>query len=144
MSAGGTAEESLPTVGDGVVAPEPQRPAARPVVVLGHGLTVSASQRAHVIDKMSNLQRHDDAVDSFEVHVFRERNPRQAKLRDRVEISGFGPGFTLSVQARGSGFHPAFAAALVKLEARLHRHRDRRLTRDHSGGHQNPVVNTTA
>ena len=118
--------------------------AVRTVDVVGHGLVVSEQHRAFVVEKMGHLQRYDDGIERYGVAVFHERNPRQAKLSNRVEITGTGRGLTIRVHASGPDFHPAFAAALAKLEARLHRAHERRTMREHSGGHQNPVVDTTA
>ncbi|WP_433505413.1 HPF/RaiA family ribosome-associated protein [Pseudonocardia halophobica] len=120
------------------------RAAARPVDVVGHGFVMSERERAHVVEKMRHLDRCDDGIKRYQVAVFHEHNPRQAKRSDRVQITGTGRGVTVRVQASGSGFHPAFAAALAKLEGRLHRAHERRVMRDHSGGHRNPVIDTTA
>ena len=130
--------------GDAVPPPSGPRPATRIVHIVGHGLEVPERHRAHVVDKLDRLQRYDDTIERYDVAVFHERNPRRAKLSDRVEITGTGQGRTVRVHADGSDFHPAFAAALAKLEARLHRAHERRVMRNHSGGHKNPVVDTTA
>jgi ribosomal subunit interface protein len=130
--------------GDTASPPIGPRAAGRTVDVVGHGFVMSEQHRAHVVEKMGHLDRYDDGIERYDVVVFHERNPRQAKLSDRVEITGTGRGVTVRVKASGSGFHPAFAAALAKLEGRLHRVHERRVMRDHSGGHQNPVVDTTA
>lgn len=105
----------------------------RTVVVLGHGLVVSEGLRAYVVDKMDHLARYDGGIDRYEVGLFHELNPRPARASDRVEITAAGPGVTVRVRARGPGFGPAFAAALTKIEARLHRLHDRAHSRRRAG-----------
>jgi ribosomal subunit interface protein len=117
---------------------------AEPVEVLGHGFTVSAEERSHAVERLEHVHRYSGGVERYEVGLFREPNPSRAKLSDRVEITGTGPGVTVRVHASGPGFEPAFAAALAKLESRLHRHHDRRVDQQQGTGHQDPVVDTPA
>ncbi|MEU7814738.1 HPF/RaiA family ribosome-associated protein [Pseudonocardia sp. NPDC049154] len=117
---------------------------AEPVEVFGHGFTVSAEERSHVVERLEHVHRYSGGVERYEVGLFREPNPRLAKLRDRVEITGIGPGVTVRVHASGPRLERALAAALAKLETRLHRHHDRRLEQQQGTGHQDPVIDTTA
>jgi ribosomal subunit interface protein len=126
------------------VSPSSGAPGGDPVDVIGHGFTVSAQDRAHVIARLGHVHRYDGGVDRYEVGLFHEPNPHQAKTSNRVEITGTGPGLTVRVHASGPAFHPTFAAALVKLQARLRRHRDRLQAQQQGTGRHDPVVDSTA
>jgi ribosomal subunit interface protein len=123
---------------------EPARPTPDPVDIVGHGFTVSAQDRAHVIDRLGHVSRYSGDVDRYEVGVFHEANPHQTRTSCRVEITGRGSGDSVRAHAGGPEFHAAFAVAVAKLQARLRRRRDRHQSAQQGTGHQDPVVDTTA
>jgi hypothetical protein len=63
----------------------------------------------------------------LEVELFHERNRRQSKSCQRVEITGRGgPGAVARAEACAQDFYAALDAAVAKLEARMRRSHDRR------------------
>lgn len=117
--------------------PSPTRPmpaAARDIVVTGRNVTVPEHFRVHVVEKMAHLGRYDDTIIGYQVELFHEPNPRQAKTCQRVQITGTGPGAVVRAEAHGPDIYAALAAALAKLETRLHRSHDQR--RVHHGHHR--------
>jgi ribosome-associated translation inhibitor RaiA len=62
----------------------------------------------------------------MEVELFHERNRRQSKSCQRVEITGRGCGPVARAEACGPDFYAALDSAIGKLESRLRRAHDRR------------------
>jgi ribosome-associated translation inhibitor RaiA len=62
----------------------------------------------------------------MEVELFHERNRRQLKNCQRIEITGRGCGPVARAEASAQDFYAALDAAVGKLEARLRRSHDRR------------------
>jgi ribosomal subunit interface protein len=80
----------------------------------------------HVADKIARLERYDHKIVGMEVELFHERNRRQAKSCQRVEITGRGCGPVARAEACGPDFYAALDIAIGKLESRLRRAHDRR------------------
>lgn len=99
------------------------------IVVIGRNVEVTDGFRAHVTQKLANLDAAEDRAVTYTVELFHEGNPRQSKICQRVEIAITGPGPTLRAGGNGPDFDLALAAALTKLRARRRRHRDRRRMR---------------
>src|ERR1700756_3181530 len=96
------------------------------IVVTGRNVEVPDHFRIHVADKMARLERYDHKIVGMEVELFHERNPRQAKSCQRVEITGRGCGPIARAEACGPDFYAALDSAIGKLESRLRRAHDRR------------------
>lgn len=96
------------------------------VVVTGRNVEVSDRFRAHIGEKMSNLERYDSTTVRYEIELYHEENPRLAKMAQRVQITGKGGGSTVRAEASGPDFHAALGHAVDKLEERLRRQHDRR------------------
>lgn len=96
------------------------------IVVTGRNVEVPDHFRVHVADKISRLERYDHKIVGMEVELFHERNRRQAKSCQRVEITGRGCGPVARAEACGPDFYAALDIAIGKLEARLRRAHDRR------------------
>jgi ribosomal subunit interface protein len=107
---------------------------AAEIVVTGRNVDVSAHFRVYVAEKLARLERYSSHVVRYDVVLDHEKNPRQSKACQRVEITGRGKGPTVRVEACGPDFHTALGAAVEKLEERLRRSHDRR--RVHHGRHQ--------
>ena len=103
------------------------------IVVKGRNVEVPDHYRVHVSAKMSRLERYDSKVIRYDVELFHEKNRRQAKNCQRVEITGKGRGPVVRAEACASDFYAALDAAVGKLENRLRRTHDRR--RVHHGRH---------
>lgn len=106
------------------------------IVVKGRNVEVPDHYRVHVSAKMSRLERYDSKVVRYDVELFHERNRRQSKNCQRVEITGKGRGPIVRAEACAADFYAALDAAISKLENRLRRTHDRR--RVHHGRH-NPT-----
>ncbi|HEY1971096.1 MAG TPA: ribosome-associated translation inhibitor RaiA [Pseudonocardia sp.] len=96
------------------------------IVVSGRNVEVPEHFRIHVADKLARLERYDHKIVGMEVELFHERNPRQAKSCQRVEITGRGCGPIARAEACGPDFYAALDSAIGKLESRLRRAHDRR------------------
>jgi ribosomal subunit interface protein len=96
------------------------------IVVKGRNVEIPDHYRTHVEDKLSRLERYDRKVIRFDVELFHERNRRQMKSCQRVEITGMGRGPAVRAEATAGDFYAALDAAVNKLENRLRRQHDRR------------------
>ncbi|MEV4648029.1 ribosome-associated translation inhibitor RaiA [Saccharopolyspora sp. NPDC049357] len=106
------------------------------IVVNGRNVQVPDHYREHVNTKMTRLERYNRKAIRAEVELFHEKNPRQAKNCQRVEITLKGKGAPIRAQACAGDFYAALDAATTKLESRLRRMHDRRKV--HYGQH-NPT-----
>jgi ribosomal subunit interface protein len=96
------------------------------IVVTGRNVEVPEHFRVHVAEKVERLERYDHKIVGLEVELFHERNRRQLKNCQRVEITGRGCGPVARAEARAQDFYSALDAAIGKLESRLRRSHDRR------------------
>jgi len=97
------------------------------IVVTGRNVEVPEHFRVHVAEKVARLERYDHKIVGLEVELFHERNRRQLKTCQRVEITGRGgAGSVARAEACAQDFYAALDAAVGKLEARLRRSHDRR------------------
>jgi ribosomal subunit interface protein len=96
------------------------------IVVTGRNVEVPDHFRVHVADKLARLERYDHKIIRMEVELFHERNRRQSKSCQRVEITGRGRGPVARAEACGPDFYAALDCAIAKLESRLRRVHDRR------------------
>jgi len=113
-------------------AMEPDESAERPratraeIVVKGRNVEVPDHFRIYVSDKLSRLERFDPTIFLFDVELFHERNRRQRKACQRVEITARGKGPVVRAEACADSFYAAFESVTAKLESRLRRTKDRR------------------
>lgn len=96
------------------------------IVVTGRNVEVPEHFRVHVAEKVARLERYDHKIVGMEVELFHERNRRQLKTCQRVELTGRGCGSVARAEASAQDFYAALDAAVAKLEARLRRSHDRR------------------
>ena len=96
------------------------------IVVKGRNVEVPDHYRMHVNEKLARVERYDQKVVHYDVELFHERNPRQSKSCQRVEITGRCRGQVVRAEARGADFYAALDAAVSKLDNRLRRVADRR------------------
>ncbi|GAA2816878.1 ribosome hibernation-promoting factor, HPF/YfiA family [Saccharopolyspora taberi] len=106
------------------------------IVVKGRNVEVPDHYRQHVDEKLTRLERYSKKTIRADVELFHERNPRQAKNCQRVEITLKGKGTPVRAEAAAGDFYAALDAATSKLENRLRRMHDRRKV--HYGQH-NPT-----
>src|SRR5208337_5480117 len=74
----------------------------------------------------AGLERFDQTIYLFDVELNHERNRRQRKSCQRVEITARGRGPVVRGEACADSFYAALESAVVKLESRLRRGKDRR------------------
>jgi ribosomal subunit interface protein len=96
------------------------------IVVTGRNVEVPEHFRVHVAEKVARLERYDHKIVGMEVELFHERNRRQLKNCQRVELTGRGCGPVARAEACAQDFYAALDAAVAKLESRLRRSHDRR------------------
>lgn len=96
------------------------------IVVTGRNVEVPEHFRIHVAEKVARLERYDHKIAGMEVELFHERNRRQLKNCQRVELTGRGCGPVARAEACAQDFYAALDAAVAKLEARMRRSHDRR------------------
>jgi ribosomal subunit interface protein len=104
--------------------PEPE-PRAE-IVVKGRNVEIPDHFRIYVSDKLSRLERFDRTIYLFDVELDHERNRRQRKNCQHVEITARGRGPVVRGEACADSFYAALESAVCKLENRLRRSKDRR------------------
>jgi ribosomal subunit interface protein len=109
-------------VEDDKPAPVPQAE----VVVKGRNVEIPDHFRIYVSEKLSRLERFDRSIYLFDVELDHERNRRQRKNCQHVEITARGRGPVVRGEACADSFYAALESAVCKLESRLRRSKDRR------------------
>src|SRR5262245_53203291 len=108
---------------------EDETPEAAPnaeVVVTGRNVEIPEHFRIYVSEKLSRLERFDRTIYLFDVELYHERNRRQRKNCQHVEITARGRGPVIRGEACADSFYAALESAICKLENRLRRTKDRR------------------
>src|SRR5689334_19658823 len=119
-------EVELPLCSSSDARPVRERGVRVEIVVTGRNVEVPEHFRVHVAEKVERLERYDHKIVGLEVELFHERNRRQLKSCQRVEITGRGCGPAARAEATAQDFYAALDAAVAKLESRLRRSHDRR------------------
>ena len=104
--------------------PEPELRAE--VVVKGRNVEIPDHFRIYVSEKLSRLERFDRTIYLFDVELDHERNRRQRKNCQHVEITARGRGPVVRGEGCADSFYAALESAVCKLENRLRRSKDRR------------------
>jgi ribosomal subunit interface protein len=103
------------------------------IIVKGRHTDVNERFRRHVDGKMAKIEKLDHKVIRVDVEVSKERNPRQADRRERVELTIHSRGPVIRAEAAADDRYAALDLAVGKLESRLRRISDRRKV--HHGNH---------
>lgn len=106
-----------------------ETPEAEPraeIVVKGRNVEIPEHFRIYVSDKLTRLERLDRTIYLFDVELDHERNRRQRKNCQHVEITARGRGPVVRGEACADSFYAALESAVCKLENRLRRSKDRR------------------
>jgi len=114
---------------DRIMVVEDETPEPAPtaeVVVKGRNVEVPEHFRIYVSEKLSRLERFDRTIYLFDVELDHERNRRQRKNCQHVEITARGRGPVVRGEACADSFYAALESAVCKLESRLRRSKDRR------------------
>ncbi|MGV0715309.1 ribosome-associated translation inhibitor RaiA [Mycolicibacterium sp. XJ662] len=110
-----------------VVEPEQTDAETRAEVVLkGRNVEIPDHFRVYVSEKLRRLERLDRTIYLFDVELDHERNRRQRKNCQHVEITARGRGPVVRAEACADSFYGAMESAVDKLEERLRRANDRR------------------
>lgn len=96
------------------------------VQVCGRNVEIPDHYRVYVAQKLARLERFDRSIYRFDVELEHERNRRQRKNCQHVEITARGRGPVVRGEACAESFYGAFEAAVHKLENCLRRTKDRR------------------
>jgi ribosomal subunit interface protein len=96
------------------------------IVVKGRNVEIPEHYRETVNAKLARLERYDRKAIRADVELLHERNPRQAKNCQRVEITLVGKGAPVRAEASAGDFYAALDVAINRLETRLKRKLDRR------------------
>jgi ribosomal subunit interface protein len=95
-------------------------------VVKGRNVEIPDHFRIYVSQKLARLERFDRTIYLFDVELDHERNRRQRKNCQHVEITARGRGPVVRGEACADSFYAALESAVAKLESRLRRGKDRR------------------
>jgi len=122
---------SVETTSSTMVMDDRDQPAEEPeltadVVVKGRNVEVPDHFRIYVAEKLARLERFDKTIYLFDVELDHEKNRRQRKNCQHVEITARGRGPVVRGEACADSFYAALESAVDKLEARLRRGKDRR------------------
>jgi ribosomal subunit interface protein len=96
------------------------------IVVKARNTEIDDRFRSSVHDKLGRLAKLDPKVDLVDVEIAQERNPRQADVRMRVELTCRTRGPVIRAEAAAADEHAALDLAVAKLDMRLRRAADRR------------------
>ncbi|MBX7434408.1 ribosome-associated translation inhibitor RaiA [Mycobacterium sp. Y57] len=122
-----SADSDSTMVVDPSSAPETSQPSANAeVVVKGRNVEVPDHFRTYVAEKLSRLERFDRTIYLFDVELDHEKNRRQRKNCQHVEITAKGRGPVVRGEACADSFYAALESAANKLEGRLRKSKDRR------------------
>ena len=91
------------------------------VVVKGRNVEIPDHFRIYVSQKLARLERFDRTIYLFDVELDHERNRRQRKSCQHVEITARGRGPVVRGEACADSFYAALESAVAKLENRLRR-----------------------
>jgi ribosomal subunit interface protein len=96
------------------------------IVVKGRRTEVPERFRQHAVEKLAKLEKWDGKIISLEVELSKERNPRQADVCERIEITCRTRGPVIRAEAAAADPYAALDLAHSKLEVRLRKSADRR------------------
>ncbi|WP_408611339.1 ribosome hibernation-promoting factor, HPF/YfiA family [Lolliginicoccus lacisalsi] len=96
------------------------------MVVKGRNVEVPDHFRIHIEEKLGRLERFHHDVYLYDVELQHEKNRRQAKHCQRIEITARVKGPVIRAEASAENFYAALEIAVDKLESRFRRTRDRR------------------
>jgi ribosomal subunit interface protein len=96
------------------------------VSVTARNCEVSDRYRAHAVDKLSRLEKHDHRIIRIHVEVDCEPNPRQHKGAVHVELTAYSKGPVIRAEACAEDKMGALDLAVDKMAAQMRRAADRR------------------
>ncbi len=103
------------------------------IVVRGRNVVVPDHFRVHVAERLGKIERYDQKIIRLDVELHHEKNKRQSKGCERVEITSRTRGPVVRAEACADDFYKALEQAAMRLERRFRSSADRR--RVHHGRH---------
>lgn len=96
----------------------------------GRNIEVSEADRATIRDRVEHAGRvFEQAVDTVDVEVFEEANPRMAQERSRIEITASVSGRVIRVESAADTRDTALDDALDRLTRRIRRFKEKLIDR---------------
>ncbi|QBI52753.1 ribosome hibernation-promoting factor, HPF/YfiA family [Streptomonospora litoralis] len=95
------------------------------IIVKGRRTGVSDKFRRHVENKLSKLSKWEKKGMSVDVEVSKERNPKLADMRERVELTIRSTGPVIRSEASADDRYNALDLAIDRIESRLRKVADR-------------------
>jgi ribosomal subunit interface protein len=95
------------------------------VQLTGRNVEIPDHYRVYVGQKLARVERIDNSIRRFDVELEHEKNRRQRKNCQHVEITAHGRGPVVRGEGCADSFYGAFEAAVHKLESRVRRGKDR-------------------
>ena len=126
MSINSADRDSTMVVEDSNATESPDANQHAEVVVKGRNVEVPEHFRVYVLEKLARLERFDRTIYLFDVELDHEKNRRQRKNCQHVEITARGRGPVVRGEACADSFYAALESAAGKLESRLRKSKDRR------------------
>ncbi len=100
------------------------------IIVHGRHAEVSNDERSRVIDRVEHATRvFEQAVDSVDVELFEEPNPRRADQRHRVEMTASVSGRVVRVESAADTRETALDAAIDRFTRRMREFKERLIDR---------------
>jgi ribosomal subunit interface protein len=96
------------------------------IVVKGRHTEVSERFREHIAEKLAKIEKLDSKVITVDVECSKEKNPRQADLAERIELTIYSRGPVVRAEAAAQDCYAALDLAMTRLESRLRKAQDRR------------------
>lgn len=96
------------------------------IVVRGRNVVVPDHFRQHVMERLGKIERYDQKIIRLDVELHHERNRRQAKGCERVEITSRTRGPVIRAEACDDDFYKALEQAAMRLERRFRSVAERR------------------
>ncbi|MFC7327548.1 ribosome hibernation-promoting factor, HPF/YfiA family [Marinactinospora rubrisoli] len=107
------------------------------IIVKGRRTNVSERFRQQVDAKLAKLAKWENKGMSVDVEVSKERNPKLADSRERVELTIHSSGPVIRGEASAHDRYTALDMAISRIEARLRKVADRQKV--HKGSNRAPV-----
>lgn len=96
------------------------------VVVTGRHCEITDRYRAHVVEKLAKLEKHDHRIIRVQVELDGAANPRERDRAVRIQLTALSKGPVIRAEASAPDKMAALDLALDKMAAQMRRAADRR------------------
>ena len=94
-------------------------------VIHGHHVDISTRFKEHAIEKLARIDRFGVQINSVDLELSKEQNPRLADRAYKVELTCRGKGPVIRAEASSADKYSALDLAVDKLEEQLRRAHDK-------------------